>query len=109
METGFISLAAIAIVAAAVPLAANRIPGEFVPIPVSLRLNPDTRHLRLSDCVTVAFYCTTALPLIVAVTDIAVAAGAMEPSTASIMVAAGAVSVFLMPLLASACKGSGGE
>ena len=46
----------------------------------------------------------TALPLIVAVTNIAVSAGAMDPSSASVMVAAGAISVFLMPLLASACQ-----
>ena len=58
----------------------------------------------LVGLVTVAFYCTTALPLIVAVTNIAVSAGAMQQSTASIMVAAGAVTVFLMPLLAMACQ-----
>ena len=77
---------------------------RFVPILMSLRLGKDTRDLRWHDRVTVAFYCTTALPLIVAVTNIAVSAGAMEQSTASVMVAAGAISVFLMPLLASACQ-----
>ena len=77
---------------------------RFVPIIVSLRLNRETRDLRWPECVTVAFYCTTALPLIVAVTNIAVGAGAMQQSTASIMVAAGAVTVFLMPLLAMACQ-----
>lgn len=49
---------------------------------------------------TVALYCTTALPIIVAVTSVAVNAGAMSQSTASVMVAAGAITVFLMPLLA---------
>ena len=82
---------------------------RFVPILVSLRLGRDTRDLRRSDRVSVAFYCTTALPLIVAVTNIAVSAGAMNQSTASIMVAAGAVSVFLMPLLASICQRIGKE
>ena len=77
---------------------------RFGPILASLRLGRGTRDLRWHDCVTVAFYCTTALPLIVAVTNIAVSAGAMDPSSASVMVAAGAISVFLMPLLASACQ-----
>ena len=80
---------------------------RFVPILLSLRFGRDTRDLHWSDQVTVAFYCTTALPLIVAVTNVAVAAEAMQPSTASIMVAAGAVSVFLMPLLASLCQRAG--
>lgn len=77
---------------------------RFFPILVALRLGRDTRDLHRSERVTVAFYCTTALPLIVAVTNIAVSAGAMQQSTASIMVAAGAVTVFLMPLLAMACQ-----
>ena len=50
---------------------------------------------------TVAFYCTTALPIIVAVTSVAVSADAMSQQTASVLVAAGGVTVFLMPLLAS--------
>ena len=77
---------------------------RFVPIIVSLAIHKDTRVLPWFDRISVAFYCTTALPLIVAVTNIAVSAGAMNASTASIMVAAGAVSVFLMPLLASVCQ-----
>ena len=77
---------------------------RFVPIMISLRMSRLTRDMRWSDCVTVAFYCTTALPLIVAVTNVAVSAGAMNPSTASVMVSAGAISVFLMPLLASICQ-----
>ena len=77
---------------------------RFVPIMVALRLGRDTRDLPWGDCVSVAFYCTTALPLIVAVTNVAVSAGALQPATASVMVAAGAVTVFLMPLLASVCQ-----
>lgn len=50
---------------------------------------------------TVSLYCTTALPIIVAVTSVAVSAQAMPQETASVLVAAGAVTVFLMPLLAS--------
>ncbi len=77
---------------------------RFVPIMISLRMSHETRDMHWSERITVAFYCTTALPLIVAVTNIAVSAGAMQPTTASIMVAAGAVTVFLMPLLASICQ-----
>ena len=77
---------------------------RFVPIMISLRMSGLTRDMHWSDHVTVAFYCTTALPLIVAVTNVAVSAGAMNSSTASVMVAAGAISVFLMPLLASVCQ-----
>ena len=77
---------------------------RFVPIMVSLRLGRDTRDMHWSEHVTVAFYCTTALPLIVAVTNVAVSADAMSQATASVMVAAGAISVFLMPVLALACQ-----
>lgn len=42
-----------------------------------------------------------ALPIIVAVTSVAVSAEAMSQQTASVLVAAGGVTVFLMPLLAS--------
>ncbi len=77
---------------------------RFVPILISLRMSRETRDMHWSDRVTVAFYCTTALPLIVAVTNIAVSAGAMQQATASLMVAAGAVSVLLMPLFASICQ-----
>ena len=77
---------------------------RFFPILLSLHFDRTTADLHWSERVTVAFYCTTALPLIVAVTNIAVSAGAMQSSTASIMVAAGAITVFLMPLLASICQ-----
>ena len=77
---------------------------RFVPIVVALGICRDTRDLRQHDRISVAFYCTTALPLIVAVTNVAVSAGAMQQSTASIMVAAGAVSVLVMPLIASSIQ-----
>lgn len=48
----------------------------------------------------VALYSTTGLPLIVAVTGVAVAAGQMSNATASILVAAGAISVLVLPMLA---------
>lgn len=57
--------------------------------------------LSVHERLTVSLYCTTALPIIVAVTAVAVNAGAMTSDTAGTLVAAGAVTVFLMPLLAS--------
>lgn len=48
----------------------------------------------------VALYSTTGLPLIVAVTGVAVSAGQMSNATASILVAAGAISVLILPMLA---------
>lgn len=72
-----------------------------VPIFVALSTGKDTRDVSSHNRLTVALYCTTALPIIVAVTSVAVSAQAMTQETASVLVAAGAVTVFLMPLLAS--------
>ena len=47
----------------------------------------------------IAVYSTTALPIIVAVTQVAVNAGAMSQSFASTLVLAGVVSVLVMPTL----------
>ena len=72
-----------------------------VPIALSLRLNPETRTMPVHHRATVAIYCTTALPLIVAVTSVATSAGAMDAASASVLVAAGAVTVLLFPFLSS--------
>lgn len=72
-----------------------------VPILVSLFINKETRTMTPSSKLTVALYCTTALPIIVAVTSVAVQTGAMPQETASVLVSAGAITVFLMPFLAS--------
>ena len=71
------------------------------PIYVSLSTDPADRDLPPNSRLTVALYCTTALPLIVAVTAVAVQANAMSQSTASVLVAAGGITVLIMPLLAS--------
>jgi Kef-type K+ transport system membrane component KefB len=72
-----------------------------VPIVVAMSVGRGKSPLSPHNRITVALYCTTALPLIVAVTSVATNAGALSQSTASVLVAAGAISVFLMPLLAS--------
>ena len=71
-----------------------------VPILISTSICPATRDVSAYGRITVALYCTTALPIIVAVTSVAVNAGALSQDIASVMVAAGAITVFLMPLLA---------
>ena len=70
-----------------------------VPIFVATTLDHRVNPLDPQDKLTVSLYCTTALPLIVAVTSLAVQGGTMHQTTASTPVAAGAVTVFLMPLL----------
>lgn len=71
-----------------------------VPVFVATRLdrqeNFDTR-----EQIRVALYATTGLPLIVAVTGVAVDAGEMSTANASILVAAGAITVLVLPLLAT--------
>lgn len=70
-----------------------------VPIFVATTLDHRVNPLDPQDKLTVSLYCTTALPLIVAVTSLAVQGDTMHQTTASTLVAAGAVTVFLMPLL----------
>lgn len=80
-----------------------------VPIFVALSTGKDTKGLSPHHRLTVSFYCTTALPIVVAVTSVAVDAGAMTQDAASVLVAAGAITVFLMPLLASITHRIGGK
>lgn len=63
-----------------------------VPIFVALATGRHAQHLT-HNRLTIALYCTTALPIIVAVTSVAVSANAMSQETASVLVAAGAITV----------------
>lgn len=72
-----------------------------IPIFVSLHIRPDTRHMHTRAKAAVSLYCTTALPLIVAVCSVAVSSGTFEQSTASVLITAGGITVLIMPLLAS--------
>jgi Kef-type K+ transport system membrane component KefB len=58
------------------------------------------RDLERSDRWPLALFSATALPLVVAVTTIAVEAGKMRPENAAALVGAAMVSVFLYPLIA---------
>jgi Kef-type K+ transport system membrane component KefB len=61
--------------------------------------------LDLRDRAALAFYSATELPLVVAITTIAVADGHMRTSTAAGLVGAGMVSTLVFPLLAAALRG----
>ncbi|MFX1759495.1 cation:proton antiporter [Rhodococcus sp. As11] len=74
-----------------------------VPVFVASRLERDATGNRMfgtAEQLQIALYSTTGLPLIVAVTGVAVAAGQMSNASASILVAAGAVTVLVLPMLA---------
>lgn len=58
-----------------------------------------------ADSTQIALYSATGLPIIVAVTGVAVAADQMSSASASILVAAGAITVLALPLLASIVAG----
>lgn len=58
--------------------------------------------------VRVALYATTGLPLIVAVTGVAVDSGQMSTANASILVAAGAITVLVLPMIATLLAGDTG-
>lgn len=73
----------------------------FVAQGVRNRSLSNDERLDVHQRITVSLYCTTALPIIVAVTTLAVDAQAMTSATAGTLVAAGAITVFLMPLLAT--------
>lgn len=70
-----------------------------LPVFLSLTLAKGTKSMTRGKRMSVAAYCTTALPIIVAVTSVAVSVGAMSADTSSVLVAAGAVTVLIMPFL----------
>lgn len=72
-----------------------------IPVYVALATGKTTRDLSRNDKLSVALYCTTALPIVVAVTSVATDSGFMSIDVASVLVAAAAVTVLIMPLLAS--------
>jgi Kef-type K+ transport system membrane component KefB len=51
------------------------------------------------DRLALAFFCSTELPLVVAITTIAIAAGKMRPSTSAAVVGAGIISTLVFPLV----------
>jgi Kef-type K+ transport system membrane component KefB len=61
------------------------------------------------DSVRVALYASTGLPIIVAVTSVAVANGQMSQTNSSLLVAGGAVTVLLLPMTATLLDRRGGQ
>lgn len=73
-----------------------------IPVAFSAYLELDSKPLtRLRQALRIACYASTSLPMIVAVTQLAVGRGVMDSSFASMLVVAGACSVLIMPLLGS--------
>lgn len=71
-----------------------------VPVFIATRLDRQ-ENFTTREQFRVALYATTGLPLIVAVTGVAVDAGEMSTASASILVAAGAITVLVLPLVAT--------
>ncbi len=72
-----------------------------LPLIVALRVAPETRSMPTGEKISAALYCTMALPLIVALTEAAVNAGAMSDEMASVLVCAGACTVLVIPVITS--------
>ncbi|WP_428638710.1 cation:proton antiporter [Schaalia sp.] len=72
-----------------------------IPIVLAERLLGTMEKQGWRTSARLGLYGATGLPIIVAVTEVAVAGGIMPAETASLLVAAGGVSVLLFPLLAS--------
>lgn len=70
-----------------------------VSVAVSLRVNPETRMMEPQERFVTTAYCVMALPLVVAITQIVVDAGAMTSQDASVLVTAGAITVLVVPVL----------
>ncbi|MEE8674114.1 MAG: cation:proton antiporter [Tractidigestivibacter scatoligenes] len=72
-----------------------------VSVAISLHVNPETRKMEPQERFVTTAYCVMALPLVVAITQIVVDAGAMTSQDASVLVTAGAVTVLVVPVLTS--------
>lgn len=72
-----------------------------VSVAISLHVNTETRGMEPQERFVTTAYCVMALPLVVAITQIVVDAGAMTSQDASVLVTAGAVTVLVVPVLTS--------
>lgn len=75
-----------------------------LPVGICLHVFPETRAMPVGEKVAASLYCTMALPLIVALTEAAGAAGAMPDSMASVLVTAGALTVLVIPVLTNVSR-----
>ena len=65
------------------------------------------RALDRRDLAPLALFSSTALPLIVAITEIGTQTGRMQPENAAALVGAGMISMLVFPLLGPALRGRG--
>lgn len=72
-----------------------------LPLLASLHVFAETRTMPTGEKISAALYCTMALPLIVALTEAATSAGAMDEAMASVLVCAGALTVLVIPVITS--------
>ena len=72
-----------------------------LPVLAACRLERGDARLTSRQQLAVALYSSSGLPIIVAVTSISVSAGQMSSAHASVLIAAGAATVLLCPLLAT--------
>ncbi len=72
-----------------------------VPLGVCLHIFPETRDMPIGEKISASLYCTMALPLIVALTEAALTAGAMSAQMASVLVTGGALTVLVIPVITS--------
>lgn len=73
-------------------------------VAVSLSVFKETRGLTQGEKISASLYCTMALPLIVALTETATAAGAMSDEMASVLVTAGALTVLIIPIITATTR-----
>jgi hypothetical protein len=62
------------------------------------------RDLERSDLLPLALYSSTALPLVVAITEVGISTGRMRTDSAAALVGAAMLSVLIFPLLALALR-----
>ena len=72
-----------------------------IPVYISTFVSKETRSFGVLQRLNVALYSTMALPLIVAICNIATAGGFMTADTSSTLITAGALTVLVMPLVTS--------
>ena len=75
-----------------------------VVVGVTLRIDPETRRLSWKESLVSATYCTMALPLVVAVSNIAVASEVMSATEASVLIIAAAVTVVVVPVVTALAR-----
>ena len=70
-------------------------------VAATLNLDKETRGLSWQEKFSASAYCTMALPLVVAITSVAVSQGVLESSAASVLVTSAALTVLLIPVVTS--------